>query len=326
MLSFLKYLLKKKRLSPRTYPNNTEILWNKGLAMLCDRYDFSQEFNASAYQNIKAGEIVWVKGKFIKSFFYEVFPCIKEPFVLVTGDSTISLPKEIESDEIQKILDKELLVHWFAQNCDQENSNIIKVTPLPLGIDFHSQYEQTSWRFKQIASPKEQELLLLATRDAAPKNKQNLAYADFQFNNSTRLLKKRDHKIKKDRNEIIQQLQGNPAVKFQAKRLSRDILWKEMAKYDFIISPHGSGLDCHRTWEALVLGSYVIVEKSVLDPLYQGLPVKILDDYQEITPNNLAKWKKEFSEQFSYLDYYQFLTNAFWFEKIKLRAKDLKLH
>jgi hypothetical protein len=155
----------------------------------------------------------------------------------------------------------------------------------------------------------------------APKQKLNLAYADFQFNNSTRLLKKRDPKIKKDRKEIFKQLKNNSAVKFQTRRLNRDALWAEMAKYDFIISPHGSGLDCHRTWEALVLGSFVIVEKSVLDPLYQGLPVKIVDDFAQITSRDLATWKSEFQQNHKYQDYFHLLTNNYWIKKIREKAQ-----
>jgi hypothetical protein len=51
----------------------------------------------------------------------------------------------------------------------------------------------------------------------------------------------------------------------------------------FVLSPFGTGLDCHRTWESLYLGSFPIVKTSTLDALYVGLPVIIVNDWREIT-------------------------------------------
>ena len=58
-----------------------------------------------------------------------------------------------------------------------------------------------------------------------------------------------------------------------------------MIKYRFIISPHGNGLDCHRTWEALALGCYPIIKSSPLDCMFEGLPVIIVNNWNEVTPD-----------------------------------------
>ncbi|HJX83225.1 MAG TPA: hypothetical protein VJ723_02640, partial [Candidatus Angelobacter sp.] len=55
-------------------------------------------------------------------------------------------------------------------------------------------------------------------------------------------------------------------------------------------SPHGLGLDCHRTWEALALGHIVLVPASSVDSLYGGLPVVSLQNWNEVTSSNLNKW------------------------------------
>jgi hypothetical protein len=60
----------------------------------------------------------------------------------------------------------------------------------------------------------------------------------------------------------------------------------------FVVSPHGNGLDCHRTWEALYLGVIPIVKTSSLDQLYEDLPVLIVDDWSDVTREFLeTKWK-----------------------------------
>lgn len=317
MLKTLKKLFKNRSIEVLTYPNNTDLIWNKGLAMCCEYYNFTSNHCLLAYQKLNAGSLIWIKGSQVSRFFREVFPKIKQPFILISGDSTISLPKEIMSDELQQQIASPLLLHWYTQNCDLDGMASEKISPIPLGIDFHSQFEGTSWRFSEIASPKEQELQLMKIRDSQPAERHNLAYADFHFNNSSRHLVKRDIKISKNRRNIYKQLSGNQSVFFQAGRLERVKLWQQMVNFDFVISPHGSGLDCHRTWEALALGCYVIVEKSCLDPLYASLPVKIVDDFEEITAANLALWKRDFQANFDYSEYKKFLTNTHWLAKIR---------
>ena len=79
-----------------------------------------------------------------------------------------------------------------------------------------------------------------------------------------------------------------------------------------MVSPHGNGLDCHRTWESLVLGNIVIVKRSSLDPLYEGLPVVIVDDWQQITRDNLKVWHAAHSSAFDEPAVQEKLTNAYW--------------
>jgi hypothetical protein len=60
-----------------------------------------------------------------------------------------------------------------------------------------------------------------------------------------------------------------------------------------VISPRGNGLDTHRLWEALYLGSLPIVKTSSLDLLYQNLPVLIVQEWEQVTEELLRKKAKE---------------------------------
>ena len=51
----------------------------------------------------------------------------------------------------------------------------------------------------------------------------------------------------------------------------------------FVISPRGNGLDCHRTWEALLMGAIPVVRSSSLDALFEDLPVLIVHNWNEVT-------------------------------------------
>jgi len=67
----------------------------------------------------------------------------------------------------------------------------------------------------------------------------------------------------------------------------REVAWRTQANCAFVAAPHGGGLDCHRTWEALIIGCVPIVRRSMLDPMYSGLPVLIVDDWSQVTSERL---------------------------------------
>jgi hypothetical protein len=72
--------------------------------------------------------------------------------------------------------------------------------------------------------------------------------------------------------------------------------WKNMLNFKYVISPHGNGLDCHRTWEAIFLGCIPIVRTSALDPLFEGLPVLIVREWSHITQRLLDTFQPDYSQ------------------------------
>ena len=96
------------------------------------------------------------------------------------------------------------------------------------------------------------------------------------------------------------------------KRISQTEIWENYAKYDYTISTHGNGLDCHRTWEIILLGGTVVTKTSSLDPLYKDLPVIILKDWNECTMENLALQKDKFRNKMSDEHILKFFTYDYW--------------
>ena len=64
---------------------------------------------------------------------------------------------------------------------------------------------------------------------------------------------------------------------------------QDLSEHKFCISPPGVGLDAHRTWEALMVGTIPIVMSSPLNGLFEDLPVVIVDSYSLITPESLEE-------------------------------------
>jgi hypothetical protein len=85
----------------------------------------------------------------------------------------------------------------------------------------------------------------------------------------------------------------------------------------FVLSPHGNGLDCHRTWEALALGHIVVTPSSSLDTLYEGLPVVTIGSYDEITAENLDEWRRRFAGASSE---HPKLNSRYWVEAMRGEA------
>jgi len=77
-----------------------------------------------------------------------------------------------------------------------------------------------------------------------------------------------------------------------------------VADHKLIVSPTGHGLDTHRTWEILTLGRIPIVESSLLDPLYEGLPVLILGSWAELArPDEVERRYAEIAADISAGEY-----------------------
>ena len=97
--------------------------------------------------------------------------------------------------------------------------------------------------------------------------------------------------------------------------IENSIYYHELPNYKFIISPEGNGIDCHRTWEALVLGRIPIIFKHKINTIFDDLPVIIVDDWNKISKQFL---EKEFDKIIKNWDTYNFdkLTLKYWARKI----------
>jgi len=79
------------------------------------------------------------------------------------------------------------------------------------------------------------------------------------------------------------------------------------------LSPFGCGLDCHRTWEALILGCIPIIAHSDLDTLFDELPVLFVNNWSDVTQNLLDATIKAYKgKRFNY----EKLKLEYWVQKI----------
>jgi hypothetical protein len=299
----------------------TRYVWSRGLALGCDHNGglafvrgqrggrAALRFDPRAFEQVRDGDLVWMRLIALPQFVKEALPRIQARFSLLTGDEDWSIPGSFEQSAA--LLESTKLVHWFSQNLDAGAAHP-KLRVLPIGLDFHTISNGPRWGHAR-ATPAEQEAELQELVDSMPETRARLpkAHADFHFN------KRKDMVWGDDRDSVQRELSRNPSVVFQETKLKRIELWREKTRYAFVVSPHGNGLDCHRTWESLVLGNIPIVKRSSIDPLYEGLPVVILEDWREINEHNLSRWLAAHADAFGRPEVRERLTNAYWLSRAR---------
>lgn len=99
-------------------------------------------------------------------------------------------------------------------------------------------------------------------------------------------------------------------ISHQTSFIPRTATWNNMLEYAFVLSPFGNGMDCHRTWEALLCGCIPIVRSSIFNELFDGLPVLVVDKWEDISLRLLVTTVADFKDK---LD-----NNEFTYEKLLL--------
>lgn len=250
-------------------------------------------------RKLEKNNSIYIKTDELDYFGRVVLPRIERPFVLVTGGSDYS------NSEFRSILNNEYLIHWFSQN------NVLiseKVSSIPIGLDFNRLFIEDAFGEKKT-SPKEQERKLEKIKKIKVKKSMKV-FTNFHLSYTSNR-----------RKELYKLLKNNPCIYFQKMKIPRTDMWNLQKGFVFNFSPVGNGLDCVRTWEALVLGQIPIVERtnSPLDKLYEQFPIVIIDDISEINEKNLKKWYKKYSKMFN-ADMERKLTNGYWIDLIRSKC------
>lgn len=298
--------------SPIHNITDCKYITNVGLFLNCDEskvitYNTNSVIND--YGNIKYrdGVVIAVKIDQLRGFlpYINNITC---KFILATFDCDYSMPFGVISpEEFYPIIENPLLIHWYSVNaldCIHD-----KFSGIPLGMNLHSIpfSHNVPWAFKanQPITPLYIESVLIQKKEAARPFYERipLCYSNFHFsmyeNNA--------------RQKAIEQIPKD-LMYYESTILPVDKAWEEQSKYTFVVSPHGNGMDSHRTWEALIIGCIVIVKTSPLDDLYVDLPVLIVEEWTDLTRDLLDSTIEKFKKMtFNY----DKLTVEYWKNKIQ---------
>lgn len=248
----------------------------------CD-YAFDEEDTSLDPLSVAPRSTIFVKTDYLGHFFRKVHPRIRCQYILVTHNSDDAAP-----GGYSRFLEDEKIIAWFAQNVN-DNTHV-KMHSIPIGIANRHWDHGNGQRIQEVQSKsfsQERLLYLNFAIETFPQERRLvhalLARAPFSY--------------------------LSPAKQFGA-------YLQDLASCKFVASPRGNGLDTHRLWEALYVGSYPIVKSSTLDPLYANLPVVILNDWSEVTQEFLDQKHRElkaksFSLDKLYIDYWTRLIDSY---------------
>ena len=234
------------------------------------------------WTSLKPGSTVYIHGSAMPHFINTVWSSITVPIVIVSGDCDETMPIDVLPTESKFLtfLDNPMLIAWFSQNQIAEKAHP-KIRSIPIGLDYHTLSVHRGHVWGPQQTPKKQEETLIQIQPVSDRLLK--AYANFQFSITTQFAQ--------DRHLALQELNKDIVV-YEERPVNRQTTWINQSKYQFVISPHGGGLDCHRTWEALALGCYPIVRASPIINLFKGLPVLIVNSWKDVTPELLAGFAK----------------------------------
>lgn len=244
------------------------------------------------------GMSIYICGVVLNYFIVRILPFIKNNFYLISGDSDATIPNDIISKDMCYILlNNSYLIKWFPQNCVLQDD---KITNLPIGLDYHTfNYAHNQpynnnpiplWNTSNKSLlPIEQETILMKIKNNTttpfyqriPKIYTNINLKNDRF---------------KQRGLLFQQIPKNLLIHI-TKTIDRTVLWRDMTKYAFVISPPGVGLDCHRTYEALCLGCIPIVIGGFFNSIFKDLPVLIVKSWSDVTQELLNQTLIDFKDK-----------------------------
>ncbi|QWE20918.1 hypothetical protein [Polynucleobacter sp. AP-Kolm-20A-A1] len=234
------------------------------------------KLNDFEFQSINRAPSIYVPSDGIDYFVQNILLKIKIPFVLVSGDSDLPINNVSLNGSLEALLQNPLLLSWFAQNRDLDHP---KLYSLPIGINLHNLWSNPLQWGGGFILPTLQELQIQTIAQNAPPIAQRIPkiFCNWHFS-----IDRADRKV------CYEQI-DHSACFFQPEPLPVDQTWVSQAQYQFVLSPHGAGLDCHRTWEALLLGCIPIVKAAKLNDLFEDLPVIAVNDWGEINAAFLKK-------------------------------------
>lgn len=267
-------------------------------------------------KDVKAGDTIFVRD--VDYFFETIGRTITQPFIMITHGEF----RDTTLEHQLQYLDDPKIIAWFSIHPPKQGHK--KYFPLPLGLMQEKKYYKKRTSFNSFLA------------DLRKKPKSKLLYMNF------------DDTLNKERQQLKAQFSNAPYCFNRASAIPFEEYLEEMADYKFALSPRGWGPDCYRTWEALFVGTIPIVRRnqsghiitiktglrvgaesttqkkkllpantplspegpSQLDTLYEGLPILVIDSWEELSESFLQKkyaeiTSKSYDISALYFDYWR---------------------
>ena len=278
-----------------SYPYLSGYTW----AFFCDWRLLGEDYGSRPEtfdpRAVKLGDTVFVDPSCLSKFAQEYLPYIEDKIILVTSNYGFAADDSFPGLHAG-LLDHPNIARWFIQNLDRPASE--KLIPIPIGL------ASPHWGHGNISAFTD----WIQTAQEA-RHRPIFVYLNFSLGT-----------FPSARTECLRHFEKLSGY-YQPMK-SFDEYLSDLSKSVFVASPRGHGLDCHRTWEALLLGCYPIVITSPLDPLFENLPVVIVKQWSDATQTLLFQKQREFDQRTDWE--YEKLYAPYWFDKVRALQNQLR--
>ena len=143
------------------------------------------------------------------------------------------------------------------------NDDLAGVDPLPIGLE--NRHHKRNGIGRELFLDREN-----VFRVNSKENKMNRVFSSFSISTNFEERSKLQRLLREYGFEFV-----NPNLKPSSYR-------REVLKSQFVLSPPGNGIDCHRTWEAMYLGAIpVVLEKHLHKNLIDRFPIHAIDSWEK---------------------------------------------
>ena len=227
-----------------SYPYVTGMGFRNRCHLIFD--EFHRDNAASITQH---GQVVFIKTDNVPLFFERMMPHIKYNIKIITHNSALGI-----DSRYLPFLNNYKIIAWYAQNANFEH---MRLKSIPLGL------ANKRWIH---GSP--EELDNVKTQEI---KKEHLLYMNFDLNTN-----------REKRSQVFNTFVEKDYVLYADKKPFKEYL-KDLKSCKYALSPPGAGIDCHRIWESLSVGTIPIVERCHNISFYKHLPIMIIDDWNTVT-------------------------------------------
>jgi hypothetical protein len=198
---------------------------------------------------LKDKNIVYTHTMYVKRLF-EVISDVKNEFIVISHNCDVNVDASFRLPEN--------VVRWHTTNVNVVDE---RVQSIPIGL------ENERW----YSSLHKKEMMLKISRK--PKHFRNLLYIN--------------HNVKTNRNkrQPVYSLERNSWVTAERGVNGRDFnnYISNVYNHKYMICPIGNGMDTHRFWECLYMGTVPIVVRDINNWFYNDLPILYVNNWGKIT-------------------------------------------
>jgi hypothetical protein len=214
--------------------------------------DFNDYGNSLDVSKLKDGDIIYTHTMFVKQLFE----------VLKTDKKVKLISHNCDAEVSYKLmcLMPDSIFKWYSQNVNVSDP---RIESLPIGLENNRWFPDRRKKEKILSKMNER------------RDYRNLVYMNFNIGTNP-TVRGRIYDLYEGESWVTSERGSNAQGRF-------DQYLANIYNHKFVISPQGNGLDTHRTWECLYIGTIPIEKWSLNSRFYTDLPICFVENWEDIT-------------------------------------------